>query len=80
MSGAFRSNAGAGLDSWHYADIYTDTPVYSREWMIETPVNVDRTLAVSAEVGPQFLCDWYFDAVYTRVMPLYSIPGLLGHM
>lgn len=86
VSGAFRSNYAQTLDSWHYADYYdlgtgtSPTPVYlSEEWMQETDVNIDRTLAVSSEVEDQFIADFYFKCDCVRPMPLYSIPGLIDH-
>lgn len=85
VSGAFRSNYHEGsLDSWHYADYFLgadDGPfIANGSFIAETAVNVDRTLAVSSIVEDQFLCDFYCDAVFTRPMPIYSIPGLTGHM
>lgn len=82
VSGAFRSNYAQTLDSWHYADYYTggnDNFVLNAEWLKETPVNIDRTLAVPSETEDQFIADFYFKAVYTRAMPLYSVPGLIDH-
>lgn len=79
VSGAFRSNYAQTLDSWHYADYYTEQPILSSEWIDETTANVDRTLAVQSELEDQFLNDFYFNAIYTRPMPVYSVPGLLDH-
>lgn len=45
----------------------------------QPPTNIDRTLAVSSSVAPQFFCDFYFDLEAVRPMPLYSIPGLVDH-
>lgn len=79
VSGAFRSNYSGTLDSWHYADYYTEQPILSSDWIDETTANVDRTLAVQSELEDQFLSDFYFNAIYTRPMPVYSVPGLLDH-
>lgn len=82
VSGAFRSNYSQSLDSWHYADYYTggnDKFVLSPEWLIETPVNIDRTLAVPSETEDQFIADFYFKLECVRPMPLYSVPGLIDH-
>ena len=86
VSGAFRSSYDGSLDSWHYADWFEanadagmDFFVADRDFMAETPVNIDRTLAVSSDVEDQFLCDFYFDATWVRPMPLYSVPGLADH-
>ena len=78
VSGEFRSNYGQSLDIWHYADYYQgDAPTLSKAFMNETDENVKRTLAY--QTGDQLLGDFYFKAIYTRPMPLYSIPGLLDH-
>lgn len=80
VSGAFRSSyTGGTLDSWHYADDYEKQPTLSPEWMSETPANIDRTLAVPSKTEPQFIADFYFKSIWTRPMPLYSIPGLIDH-
>ena len=77
ITGKFRSNASGTLDSWHYGDDYDSLPMLSAEWMNETDQNIQRTLAVDNE--PQFICDFYFRNRCSRVIPLYSIPGLIDH-
>lgn len=77
VTGAFRSTVGTNLDEWHYADFYDRQPILSKEWMEATGVDVDRTLAVTSELHDQLLFDIRVDARATRVMPLYSIPGLI---
>ena len=51
----------------------------SSEWIRETRENIDRTLAVDSSLSDQFICDFYFKMSTTRVMPVYSIPGLSDH-
>lgn len=77
VSGLFRSNAQGTLDTWHYADNYTQQPKLSGAWIDETKANVQRTLAVQDE--DQFIADFYFANTTTRPMPLYSVPGLIDH-
>lgn len=79
VSGYFRSTYPSPLDSWHYADFYNSQPFLSSEWIRETDANINRTLAVPSNISDQFLCDFYFDLICTRPMPLYSIPGLSDH-
>lgn len=80
VSGAFRSDYAQSLDVWHFADDYGDTPpTLSDNWIRETKNNIDRTLAVSSALQPQFLADFYFQYKHTRPMPVYSIPGLADH-
>lgn len=76
VSGQMRSNATGTLDSWHYADNYASQPYLSATWMEEPKTNMDRTLAVTSSVTDQLIGDFYFKNKWTRVMPLYSIPGL----
>lgn len=77
ISGKLRSTASGSLDIWHYGDEYASLPYLSGEWIDETKANMQRTLAVQTE--PQFVQDSYVKANWTRVMPLYSVPGLLDH-
>lgn len=77
ISGKLRSTANGTLDIWHYGDKYNSLPKLSSDWIDETEANVQRTLAVQNE--PQFICDTYCKSTWTRIMPLYSVPGLLDH-
>ena len=40
--------------------------------------NLARALTTGS-TGPDFIADFYFDAVYVRPMPMYSLPGLIDH-
>ena len=77
VTGEMRSNYSTSLDVWHYADSYSALPSLGDTWIQETKNNVNRTLAVQNH--SQFIADFYFGAIYTRPMPLYSIPGLIDH-
>lgn len=77
VTGKLRSKATGTLDIWHYADYYTSLPHLSGDWINETESNMARTLAVQNE--PQFIMDCYVKAIWTRPMPVNSIPGLLDH-
>lgn len=77
ISGKLRSTANGTLDIWHYGDKYDTLPQLSSEWIDETEANVQRTLAVQDE--PQFISDFYIKSIWTRIMPLYSVPGLIDH-
>ena len=74
VSGAFRSNHPQSLDAWHYAPYFTELPIVGEDFLKQTSEVVDRTLAV--QDGPELLCNFFFDEVATRPMPVYSIPGL----
>lgn len=79
VSGAFRSNYAQSLDSWHYANYFTELPRLSSEFIDETRANVNRTIAVQDELEDQFIADFYFNQTWVRPMPLYSVPGLIDH-
>lgn len=79
ISGEFSPDYPQSLDSWHYGDDYDDYPRLSDEWIRETRVNIDRTLAVPSDLADQFLCDFYFKYKCTRPMPIVSVPGLSDH-
>ena len=79
VSGEMRSTASAPLDSWHFADKYTQLPTLSDEWIREDKSNVDRALAVTSAVSNQIFCDIFIQNRSTRPMPLYSVPGLIDH-
>lgn len=78
ISGELNSDYATPLDLWHYGDDYSQLPTLSRDWLQETRTNVDRTLAIQDQ--DQFICDFYFDQVWTRPMPVYSVPGLASWM
>lgn len=81
VTGHMRSNSNAGsLDAWHYADEYNTVPSLSETWIVEPTENIDRTLAVQSENANQIIGDFYFKSLMTRVMPVYSIPGLIDHV
>ena len=76
-SGEIAGTYGQTLQYWTYADYYSELPSLGNKWIQETDVNVGRTLAIQNH--DQFIADFYFGAIYTRPMPLYSIPGLIDH-
>lgn len=67
------------LASWNLCDNYSELPTLSDEWLREDKTNVDRTLSVTSATANQIFGDFFFDCTYTRVMPMYSIPGLIDH-
>lgn len=77
ITGEMRSNYDQSLDVWHWGDDYETLPALGSEWIDETKENIQRTIAVQNH--DQFFGDFYFQAIYTRPMPLYSIPGLASH-
>lgn len=76
VTAEMRSTYTQTLDAWHYADKYSTLPTLSSSWIQEGTENIDRTLAVQSENSHQFICNFYFDNVWTRPMPVYNVPGL----
>lgn len=79
VSAEMRPSHPQSLSSWNLADQYSEVPTLSDSWIREDKTNLDRTLAVTSAVSNQIFGDFYFEATYTRVMPMYSIPGLIDH-
>lgn len=77
ISGEMRSNYAQSLDIWHYGDDYSQLPSLGSDWIDEPTENMARTLAVQNH--DQLFGDFLFGAVYTRPMPLFSVPGLIDH-
>ncbi|AXH77747.1 MAG: major capsid protein [Microviridae sp.] len=73
ITGLFRSNASGTLDSWHLSEKFTTLPKLSAAFIQSNPP-VKRVIAVPTE--PDFLFDCFIESTYTRVMPLYSVPGM----
>lgn len=77
IAGKLRSDYPDGsLDVWHLAQDFESLPALNQEF-IESNVPIDRVVSVPSE--PSFICDFYFDEVATRPLPLYSVPGLVDH-
>lgn len=79
VTSEMRPQVPNSLSSWHLADKYASAPILSDGWIREDKTNVDRVLAVGSTVSNQVFGDFYFNAIYTRPMPMYSIPGLIDH-
>lgn len=75
VTGLFRSNAVASLDSWHLALDFNSLPTLAG--LVSEDPPIDRIIAVPAE--PQFILDSYTRIRHARPMPTYSVPGLIDH-
>lgn len=79
LAGEMRPYVANGLQSWSFADVYSQRPTLSASWIKEDKDNIDRVLAVTSSVSNQYWADFYIKCTVTRPMPLYSIPGLVDH-
>jgi hypothetical protein len=79
VTGVFRSNAAAPLDSYHLAEEFGSTPTLDTDFInSNTSEGLDRTLQTPAE--PHFFFDSYFNYKCTRPMPVFSVPGFIDHL
>ncbi|WGL31441.1 major capsid protein [Dipodfec virus UOA04_Rod_1056] len=79
VTGQMRSGVDGTLDVWHLADNFSSAPTISQKFIEESPVNIDRTVAVPSQSQDNFICDFYHEIQAFRVMPVYSVPGLVDH-
>lgn len=76
-SGYLRSGINESLNAWTYTDEYDSLPTIGAAWLFSQKELIDRTIVNQNK--HQFIADFYFDDVSYRVLPAYSIPGLIDH-
>ena len=76
ITGKLRSGIDGSLDVWHLAQYFSSLPTLNDTFIRENPP-VNRVLAVQDE--PQFIFDSVIRCRCSRVMPVYSTPGLVDH-
>lgn len=79
ITGQMRSTSETDLDIWHFGDMYANAPSLTDTFILENTANIDRTVSIPSASIDNFICDFYFDTSAIRVMPTYSIPGLIDH-
>lgn len=79
ITGQLRSGITNSLDIWHLGDFYASSPTFGQSFTDETSQNLDRVLAVETLTQDNFLVDLWFNVSAIRVMPVYSVPGLIDH-
>lgn len=78
VSGSFAPASGdTTFAAWSYAEGLSTAPTLNYDFKHEGSTKVDKTLVASTE--DQYAIDLYFDLNCVRVMPVYSIPGLMDH-
>nr|QJB20102.1 MAG: major capsid protein [Microvirus sp.] len=78
ITGLFRSTATGTLDGWHLSQEFASLPLLNSSFIQDNPP-LDRVLAVTSQVGKQFLCDVFLNIRAARPLPMYSVPGLIDH-
>lgn len=78
VSGYMRPGVSNSLSLWNYVDDYDPELIISDgDWLKSNSEEVlNRTLAVTSEVSPQFKCAFRFNVTKVLPMPTYSVPGL----
>lgn len=79
ITGQMRSGLSNSLDVWHLGDKYDSAPTLTSSFTNETSTYIDRALTVETSSQDNFLLDAWFDVKAIRVMPVYSVPGLIDH-
>lgn len=76
ITGQFRSTYKEPLDVWHLSQKFATLPTLSDEFIQDHPP-ISRVVAVPSY--PHFLLDVKFNLKCIRPMPMYGIPGMMGH-
>lgn len=63
---------------WTYTNDFSAVPVLNDDFMKQNSSVVGKTL-VDTTTSDQYLIDIFFELKTTRVMPTYSIPGMIDH-
>ena len=75
ISGNLRSSASGSLDSWHASESFSSLPSLNQTF-IEQNTPMARIVAVPSE--SHFTLDTRCNVKHARVMPTYSVPGMMG--
>lgn len=76
VTGKLRNDASGSLSYWHLGQFFSSLPTLNNTFVEEHPP-VARVLAVQDE--PEFLFDSVVHCRMARIMPVYSVPGLIDH-
>ena len=76
ITGQFRSTYSQPLDIWHLSQKFASLPTLSDEFIQDHPP-ISRVVAVPSY--PHFLLDVKFNLKCIRPMPMFGIPGMMGH-
>lgn len=78
VTGLMRPGVEGSLSLWNYADdVDTSLVIADGDWLKSNSKEVlDRTLAVTSSVAPQFKAAFKFSVDKTLPMPTYSVPGM----
>lgn len=75
-TGLMAPNVPNNLAVYNYTDLYENVPNSGEEWINETPVYLDRTLAVQSKAAPQFIANFQFDIERINTVANFILPGI----
>jgi hypothetical protein len=75
ITGLFRSNCTASLESWHLSQEFSSLPSFDQTF-IEQATPMDRAIVTTSE--PHLILDCYFNLQCARPMQIYSVPGMMS--
>lgn len=80
ITGLMRSTTTPNVDEWHLSQQFSSRPALNSTFMADTPP-LSRVLAGGAGVnGQQIIFDSLFKIKNTRLMPMFSVPGMMDHL
>lgn len=82
ITGLLRSQVSGGMDWWHYAEEFGSEPALNASFITDkTQETLARSLATApnAQWSAQIIMDILHDSHVARLMPTYSVPGLIDH-
>lgn len=74
-TGFFAPTAPANISSYSYVNNFANLPTLNGSFIKFDTDRVSQTFALE-DPTYQYICDFYFENKTTRVMPMYSVPGL----
>lgn len=82
ITGVLRSTAAQPLDWWHYAEEFGSEPALNAAFIVDkTQETLARSLAAapSSQWSAQIIMDILHESNVARMLPTYSVPGLIDH-
>lgn len=79
ISGILASDSNEGFDIFHYGQDFSEAPVLGSTFIKQDTAALDRTLLFASSEVDQFIAQFEGVIKATRVMPLFSVPGLIDH-
>lgn len=82
ITGVLRSTVAQPMDWWHYSEEFANEPALNGDFIEDkTQETLARSLATapSAQWSAQIIMDILHESQVARMMPTFSVPGLIDH-